>query len=258
LDFKGFFMAYDEKKEKKEKKVVGELIFGVHSVIELLRAKRRKVISIYTTKPEPKSWDDIAKLMPTYHVPIQYVSRDVLTRMTDTTDHQGVVAWVAAFPYRKKFFDAEKHKMLVMLDGIQDARNLGAILRSVYCTGFSGVIVTQKHSASLTGAAHKASAGLAEHLEIMIVPSPFMAVQELKKAGYTVYVTTLEGKNAAEMTYESPLCMVIGNEATGVSRELLNAGVRVTLPQREADISYNASVAAGIVLFLAARQQGVL
>jgi 23S rRNA (guanosine2251-2'-O)-methyltransferase len=251
-------MAYEEKKERKEKKVVGELIYGIHPVVELLRAKRRKVITIYTTKPEPKSWDEIAKLLPAYHIPIQYVSREVLSRMAESTDHQGVVAWVQSFPYRKKFFDIEKQKLIVMLDGIQDARNLGAILRTAYCAGFNGVIVTQRGSASLTGAANKASAGLAEHLEILIAPSASAAFHELKKAGYHVYVTALEGKNAATMTYEGPLCIVIGNEATGVSRELLNAGIKVTLPQREVDISYNASVAAGIVLFLAARQQGIL
>lgn len=243
---------------QKEKKVVGELVFGIHSVVEVLRAKKRKVISIYTTKPEPKSWKDISDLMPEYHVPIQYVSRDVLTRMADSTDHQGVIAWVQAFPFRKKFFEADRQKLLVMLDGIQDARNLGAILRSVYCTGFNGVIVTQKNSASLTAAAHKASAGLAEHLEIIVMPSPHLAVQELVKAGYNLYVTTLEGKNAATIEYKGPLCVVIGNEATGVSREMLNIGTRVTLPQREASISYNASVAAGIMFFLIGTQQKVI
>jgi len=243
---------------QKDKKVVGELVFGIHSVLEVLRAKKRKVISIYTTKPEPKSWDEISKLMPAYHVPIQYVSRDVLTRMADSTDHQGVVAWVQSFSYRKKFFESDRQKLLVLLDGIQDARNLGAILRSAYCTGFQGVIVTQRGSASLTAAAHKASAGLAEHLEIIVVPSPQVALQELKKAGYNLYVTALEGKNAATLQYEGPLCVVIGNEAIGVSREMLSAGTRVTLPQREASISYNASVAAGIMFFLVANQQHVI
>lgn len=243
---------------QRDKKVVGELIFGIHSVIEVLRAKKRKVISIYTTKPEPKSWDDIAKLMPAYHVPIQYVSREVLTRMADSTDHQGVVAWVQSFSYRKKFFESDRQKLLVLLDGIQDARNLGAILRSAYCTGFQGVIVTQKNSASLTAAAHKASAGLAEHLEILLAASPQAAIQDLKKAGYNIYVTALEGKNAATVEYAGPLCVVIGNEAVGVSREMLSAGTRVTLPQREASISYNASVASGIMFFLIARQQGAI
>lgn len=86
--------------QKEKKAIVGELVFGIHSVVEVLRAKKRKVISIYTTKPEPKSWDDISKLMPAYHVPIQYVSRDVLTRMADSSDHQGVIAW-AQSPQQK-------------------------------------------------------------------------------------------------------------------------------------------------------------
>lgn len=239
---------------KVKKQVVGELIYGIHPVVEMLTAKRRKLISLYTTKPTPKSWDQIEKLMPAYPVQIQYVSRDVLTRMAETTDHQGVVAWVHTFPFRKKFFEAEKSPFLVMLDGIQDARNVGAILRSAYCTGFDGVIMNQKGSAPLNAAAIKASAGLSEHLEIFIVPSASVAMQELKKAGYTSYLAMFDGQNAAQCQFAKPLCMVIGGEGMGISREILSRGVHVTLPQKQADISYNASVAAGILLFLVASQ----
>src|SRR5581483_5632679 len=112
-------------KETKNKQV-GELIYGTHPIIEVLKAKRRKVISIYTTKPEPKSWTQIQQLWPKYHVPIQYVARDILTRMAGSSDHQGVVAWVQAYPYRKQFFDSKKSPFLIMLDGIQDTRNVGA------------------------------------------------------------------------------------------------------------------------------------
>jgi 23S rRNA (guanosine2251-2'-O)-methyltransferase len=238
----------------KTKKVVGELIYGIHPVIEVLKAKRRKLISIYTTKPTPKSWDQIEKLMPVYPVQIQYVTRDVLARMAESTDHQGVVAWVHSFPFRKKFFEPEKSPFLVMLDGIQDARNVGAILRSAYCTNFDGVIMTQKGSAPLNAAAIKASAGLSEHLEIYVAPAASVAIQELKKAGYTSYLATFDGESAATCQFKKPLCMVIGGEGMGISKEILSQGVHVTLPQKQTDISYNASVAAGILFFFAAHQ----
>src|SRR5690606_32072832 len=227
-----------------------ELIFGIHPIVELLKAKRRKLISIYTTKPTPQSFNEIEKLWPKYPVPIQYVAREILDRMVGTTDHQSVVAWTQPFPFRKVFFDPSKHKFLVMIDGVQDPRNLGAILRSAYCTGVDGVITIKKGCAQLTGVAIKSSAGLSEHLEIYQAQSAAAAVIDLKAAGYTIYLATFDGKNASTCEYVSPLCAVIGGEGYGISKGILSAGTHITLPQKASDISYNASVAAGILLFL--------
>lgn len=228
---------------------VGELIYGVRPILELIKAKKRKIISIYTTRPEPKVWREIEPLLPE-RVQIQYVAPDVLDRMVGTSDHQRVIAWVGQPVIRKKFFDPEKHKFLLMLDGIQDPRNLGAILRSAYCTGVDGVIITKRGSAPLNAAAIKASAGLAEHLEILIISSAQEAVKLLQEAGYAVYLATLDGADATKQTYRYPLCIVIGGEGSGISHQILNSGTRITLTQRTPDISYNASVAAGILLFL--------
>ncbi|HEX4069129.1 MAG TPA: RNA methyltransferase [Candidatus Babeliales bacterium] len=241
--------------KKKDKETKGELIFGIHPVIELLKAKRRKLISLYTTKPTPQAFDEIQKVWPKYPVPIQYVAREVLDRMAGTSDHQSVVAWVQSFPYRKQFFDAKKHKFLVMLDGVQDPRNVGAILRSAYCTGVEGAIMIKRGGAQLTGVAIKSAAGLSEHLEIYAAQSAQSAVLELKNAGYNIYLTTFDGENATTCKYSSPMCIVIGGEGLGISKSILSSGTRVTLPQKTSDISYNASVAAGIMLFLVSSQQ---
>ena len=238
----------------KKNKPQGELIYGIHPVIELLKAKRRKVITLYTTKPMPKAWSKIQDLLPERALPIQYVTRDILTDMVKSSDHQGVVAWVQHFPFRNKAFDPAKQKFLVLLDGIQDPRNVGAIIRSAYCTGTDGVILTQKFGAPLNAAALKASAGLAEHLEIMIMPSSQLAVQALKEAGYTLYLATFGGKKATEITFQTPACLVIGSEGEGIMPSILKAGIQVTLPQKTDDISYNASVAGGILLFLMGTQ----
>jgi 23S rRNA (guanosine2251-2'-O)-methyltransferase len=241
--------------KKKDKEVKGELIFGINPVIELLKAKRRKLISIYTTKPTPQAFEDIQKIWPKYPVAIQYVARDVLDRMAGTTDHQGVVAWVHAFPFRKVFFDPKKHKFLVMIDGVQDPRNLGGILRSAYCTGVDGAIVIKRGGAQLTGVAIKSSAGLSEHLEIYAAQSASAAIAELKNACYNIYLATFDGKDATKCDYKDPLCAVIGGEGSGISKSILSSGTHVTLPQKSSDISYNASVAAGILLFLVAAQR---
>ncbi|HVX01136.1 MAG TPA: RNA methyltransferase, partial [Candidatus Babeliaceae bacterium] len=158
------------------------LVFGIHPIVEILKARKRKLHAIYTTKPTPKSWNLIEPLLPKT-VPIQYVNRDILNKLAGTTDHQGVVGYASPLPIRKKFFNAATDKFLVMVDGVQDPRNLGALLRSAYCTGVNGVILSKKNSAPLNATALKSSAGLAEHLEIYEAQSAHTAVQELKKAG---------------------------------------------------------------------------
>ncbi len=231
-----------------------ELIYGVHPIIELLKAKRRKLTIFYTTKPEPKAFKEIEPLLPR-SIQMQYVARDILTKLAGTTEHQGVVAYATPLEIRKKFFDPKLHPNLLLLDGIQDVRNLGAILRSAYCTNVNGIILVKKNAAPLNATALKASAGLAEHLDIYSATSIGAAVQELKKAGYNLYLAVVQnGTDATTIEYKQPLCLIIGSEATGITPEVRKSGQLITLPQRNPDISYNASVAAGILLFLITRK----
>lgn len=235
----------------------GVLVFGAHPIAELLRAKKRRLLVVYMTRPEPKAWSHMSKLLPAKpSVPIQYVARDVLTRIAGTPDHQGLVAYAQPLVIRKKIFDPKTHPLLVMLDGLHDVHNVGAILRSAYCAGFDGAVLIKRAAAGLTAAALKASAGLAERLDIYEAPTALVAAQELKDAGYTIYATTFDGQNAACCGYTKPLCVILGNEATGVSADAARLGKHITLPQKTADISYNASVAGGILLFLIGQLDG--
>jgi len=145
-----------------------------------------------------------------------------------------------------------------MLDGLQDPRNLGAILRTAYCTGVQGIIITQKGSVPLNGTAIKSAAGLSEYLEIYQASSAQQAAQELTQAGYNLYLAAFGGQNAVTCEYKKPLCIVIGGEGFGISKQVYKYGTEITLPQRTPDISYNASVAAGILLFLVAQKQQLL
>lgn len=232
-----------------------EMIFGAHALIEVLKAKKRKIVQIYTTKPTPRSWERVQPYMPAYPIQIQYVDVSVLDRMANTHDHMGIIAWVTPFKFRSKMFDPKKAPFIVLLDAVQDVRNLGAILRSASCIGVSGVVLCKSMAAPLTGAAFKASAGLAEHLDIYIAPSLKAAVQDIKQAGYHMYLAVLEnGEDATGIAFKHPGCLVIGNEASGITKEIRSQGTLVTLPQRVPDVSFNASVAAGILMFLMAHQ----
>lgn len=231
-----------------------DLIYGIHPIVELLKAKKRKLRIIYTTKPTPKAWNQVEALLPK-GMQIQYVERDILNKIAGSVDHQGVVGYASPMHIRSKFFDPQKERFLLLLDGIQDPRNLGAILRSAYCTSCDGVILIKRGGVSLTPAALKAAAGLAEYLDIYVAPSIMAVTPLLKKAGYHMYLAVLQnGQNALEISYNSPMCLVIGSEGTGISQEIRKDGTLITLPQRRGDISYNASVAAGILLFNAASQ----
>ncbi|MBU1007758.1 RNA methyltransferase [Candidatus Dependentiae bacterium] len=243
-------MAQKKTQQKKDKRE-NELIYGAHPIIEMLKAKKRKLVGIYTTKPLPKAWNRVQRYLPRSVPNIQYVTRAVLDRMTGSTEHMGVAAWVTPFQYRKKNFDPKQAPFLLLLDSVQDVRNLGAILRSAYCTGVNGVVLCEKYAAPITAAAIKASAGLAEHLDIYLAPSMKHAVLELKKSGYNMYMAVLQdGKNALEVGYKKPLCLVIGSEATGIAKDVRPYGELITLEQPDPDASFNASVAAGIFLFL--------
>lgn len=231
-----------------------DFVYGVHAVLELLMAKRRKVGAVYTTDHPIKSWSHIKRLLPDY-VPVNIVSRETLAKMTDSEDHQGIIAYVSPFPYCKQMFDPAKSSFVLVLDGIQDVRNLGAIVRSAYCAGVDGIVLTRRGGAPINAAAVKASAGLAEHVQVYVAATINEAVADLKKQGYHIYLATLgKGENAANVKFEHPTALVIGSEEMGISPSVLKNGTRILLPQRRADISYNASVAAGILMFLIGTQ----
>ncbi len=228
---------------------VADLIYGVHPVLEVLKQKNRKVMEIYTLKPEPKVWGQIKALLPKYPVRIHAFTRQALSEKLGTTDHQGIAALVQPFVYRKQFFSAAKEPLLLMLDGIEDVRNMGAIIRTAYCAGVDGIIIAKKNGAPLNAAALKASAGLAERIPVYQASSVASVLPLLKMAGYTLYVAALTNKpNAYTLTYTTPLCLVVGSEGDGVSPEILKAGIPVMLPQSASDVSYNVSVATGMLL----------
>lgn len=235
-------------KKQNSKERTKEVLYGAHPIIEMLKAKKRKLLALYTRKPLPKAWLRIKQYLPKTMPSINYVEKNILDGIAQSPEHMGVVAFVSPFQYRSKMFNPQEHQFILLLDAIQDVGNLGAILRSAYCSGVQGVILTKKGGSLLTPAVCKAAAGLVEHLEIYVAPSASYAVTELKKAGYSLYMAVIDGKNAYEAEYKKPLCLVIGNEATGIEKSVRAEGHAITIPQKTSEISYNASVAAGILL----------
>ncbi len=241
-------------KEKDRGGVVSELavVYGAHPIAELIKAKKRKIKSVYTLRPYPRAWKRVSGLLQNYKydVNIRIVDKVTLDRMAGSVDHMGVVALATPFVFRKKPFCPKFTPQVLVLDSIQDVKNLGAILRSAYCSGFTGVILTRKGCAPVNAAALKSSAGFAEHLDIVIANSLPATLTELKKSGYHICMAVPNGGiDVRKVKLKKPLCLVIGNEEKGITKNIFDMGILVSLPQISSDVSYNASVAAGILMF---------
>jgi len=195
------------------------------------------------------------------HIPVQVVDRTRLDAITP--QHQGLLAFASAYQYSTLeemlvlAKSREEAPFLVLLDGITDPHNLGAIIRTAECAGAHGVIVQERRAVGLTPAAIRASAGAVEYLPVARVVNLTQTVTQLQKLGIWVYAAHMDGEDYAAVDMSGPLALVIGAEGEGVSRLVLeNCDRRLSLPARGKVGSLNASVAAGVLLYtvLRARQ----
>lgn len=170
--------------------------------------------------------------------------------------HQGLIAYAAAYPYAtvddmlQKAQEKNEAPFLVILDGITDPHNLGAIIRTAECAGAHGVIIPQHRSAGLTPAAVKASAGAIEHIPVAKVTNLNRTIEELKRNGVWIYAVTMDGKDYEKVDFRGGAALIIGAEGEGISRLTLEkCDLAVSLPMKGELDSLNASVAAGIMMY---------
>ena len=177
-------------------------------------------------------------------------------------NHQGLLAYVSGAEYSsvEEILESAASKgeapFLVLLDGITDPHNLGAIIRSAECAGAHGVIVPERRSAGLNPACVKAAAGALEYMKVAKVTNLCRTIDELREKGVWVYAADMDGENLYEADLSGACAVVIGAEGEGVSRLVLEKCDKIiSIPMRGHINSLNASVAAGIMLFQAARQR---
>jgi 23S rRNA (guanosine2251-2'-O)-methyltransferase len=244
-----------------------EVLFGRHPVLELLRAESRRVdeVAIVAQGRSPALLDLLA-LAKGRGVKISYRTRDQLTAMAGTTDHQGVVARVAAAAY------ADVDSLLVLaagrgepafllaLDRVQDPRNLGTILRSAEATGAHGLILAKHHSVGLTPGAAKSATGAAELMAVARVTNMVHALEGLKKEGIWIIGTVTQGGTLPwKIDLTVPLCFVLGGEGGGL-RPLVakTCDFLVTLPMKGKLDSLNVAAVAAILSYEVVRQRGAV
>jgi 23S rRNA (guanosine2251-2'-O)-methyltransferase len=234
------------------------LIYGIHPVLEALRAGR-----VTSIRVSPRAADRVAAAIrgaEEQGIPVRRVQPADLDRETRGAAHQGVVADVrgaASVSVEDLIVEAEGAPLIVVLDGIEDPYNVGAILRTVDAAGADGVVRQSRHAASLDGAAAKASAGAVSHVKIADVVNIARALATLKNAGiWTVGLAGDGGSRYDQIDYSLPTALVVGAEGSGLRRLVRErCDWLVAIPMRGHVQSLNVSVAAAIVLFEAVRQR---
>lgn len=242
------------------------LIYGVNPVLEALKGRPDTVerIAIAQGAVNQRVAGDIMTLAKTAKIKVEVVDRDRLDRMTEGASHQGVAAEVKDFEYIglaeliQKAKGSGRQPLLVLLDGIQDPHNLGAIIRSAHAFGAQGVVIMKDRAVQVTGVAAKASAGAISHCHVARVTNLSRAIDELKDAGFWTVAADPEGKDVAwSAKLTGPLAVIVGAEGGGVRKGVLgHADYKVRIPMQGQVASLNASVSAGVLLYEIARQRG--
>ncbi len=237
-------------------------IYGINPVKEAIRSKARPVREIHfynhTRNRRVKEIVEFARIGGIRVIPVEKVFLDKLMR---SKNHQGIVAKVGSFPYRSLLDLLENRQsnklFFLIIDGITDPHNLGALLRTACACGIDGVILPKRRGALITPTVAKTSAGACEHIPIALVNNLVAAIDLLKKKGMWI-IGTDENAEASiyQISYDMDLAFVIGSEGAGM-RGLVRrrCDFIVSIPSMGKIRSLNASVAGGVILHEILRQR---
>ena len=236
------------------------IIYGINAVSEALRAGR--VVSLRVGRRNNHRLQQILVVAEQASVPVRRVSDAELDREAGGSSHQGVIGDIRS----REICDLDDliqaaqtapPALIVVLDGVEDPHNFGAILRSVDAAGAHGVVRQTRHAAPLSAATGKASAGALAHVKIADVVNIARAVEELKEAGiWTVALAADAPQSYDKMDFTLPTALVLGAEGGGVRRLVRDrCDFLAAIPLKGHVDSLNVSVAAGVVLFEAVRQR---
>jgi 23S rRNA (guanosine2251-2'-O)-methyltransferase len=231
-----------------------ETIYGIRPVVESLKSGRRRIFEVLDSVGD----DEVAKAATERGVDVKRVSRQRVEELSRGGVHQGVVARVEPYPYSglEEILSAPEPVVLI-LDGVTDPRNLGAVLRAADGAGASGVVIPKDRAVGVTAAAVKASAGASEHVRVARETNLRRAIERMKEAGLWVYAAEAAGTRYTELDLAGPVALVLGSEGRGVRRLVREAcDGEVSVPMLGAVDSLNVSVASAVLLYEARRRRG--
>lgn len=238
-------------------------VMGRNPVKEALKSGRN-INKIYVSDSDGDySLSMIIKTAKEQGIYVQKTDRRKLDYMTSNGAHQGIVAMCSPIEFCTPddilaYAHSKNEKpFIVVLDGITDIHNAGAIIRSAYCAGAHGIIIAKRRSTALNEGIYKTSAGSVEYIKIAQVANLAQTIQALQKQGLFAVCCDMQGQNYYDIDYDMPLIIVAGAEGEGISRLIKDkCDFSATIPMKGDLDSLNTSVAAGIVMFEAARQRG--
>ena len=224
---------------------------GIHPVLEALRANQpidRVMIAKGAGGPRLQQIVDLCRERS---IAVRFEQRQTLDRLSKTSAHQGVIAVGAAGHYAQWDEVISTAKMLVILDGIEDPHNLGAIVRSAHAAGADAALIPERRAAPLTEVAAKAAAGALAHFRVVKTTNLNRMIEELKKKGFWIYGLDERGTyDYDKVEYTEPAALVLGGEGAGLHQQVANhCDFLVRIPLAGKISSLNVSVAAGIALF---------
>lgn len=232
-----------------------ELTYGKHSVENLLNTDG-DIDRIYLFKDG--SFNNIYSLAKEKGIEVRFVERRELDKLAEGVNHQGVIAISHGFQYTDldEFLRENKKGFIVILDGITDPHNLGAIIRTSECTGVDLIIIPKRRSAYVNDTVRKVSSGATEYMKVAKVANINQTIKKLKDHGYWIYGADMDGETYYNVALERPLAIVIGSEGEGLQRLVKeNLDFTISIPLKGKIESLNASVACGVILYEVLRRE---
>jgi 23S rRNA (guanosine2251-2'-O)-methyltransferase len=240
------------------------LICGINPVLEALAAGTRHFDRLLVVKGlRNRRISEAISRAGHLGIPLRFEARDTLDRMAGGIPHQGLIAVVSAKPVisvEKLLEEARTPALVVVLDGVEDPRNLGAILRTCEAAGADGVLLPDRHSAGLSETVSRSSAGGLEHVRVASIGNVVQAIEALKKRGLWIVGFDASGTERWDaVDYRRPIALVLGGEGRGIRRLVReHCDHLVSIPLFGHVNSLNVSVAAGVALYEVVRQRGAI
>lgn len=238
------------------------LVYGIHAVEEALLSRGRgfEYVAVATGRGD-KRLEKIVQLCRAAGVPVRTIPREQLTRLVNTPAHQGVVAVTA----EKQYGDLDdvlqnKHgnyTFVIVLDGVEDPHNLGAVIRTAEAAGANGIVIPERRAAGITPTVVKTSAGATEYLPIAKVTNISRALEEIKAHNiWTVGLDERAERSYDQLDYKMDCALILGAEGRGLHQHVREkCDYLVSIPMMGKVASLNVSVAAGVVMYEVAKQR---
>lgn len=242
-----------------------EMIFGTRAVIEAIQAGKEVDKILMRRDLQNDLSRELFNIVKETTIPIQRVPQEKLDRLT-RKNHQGVIAFISAVTYQKLedivpfLYEEGKTPFIVLLDGVTDVRNFGALARTCECGGVDAIVIPARNSVSVNADAVKTSAGALLNIPVCKEPSITEAIKFLRNCGYKVVAATEKAESAyTKVDYTVPTAIVMGGEDMGISVDNLRiCDEMVKIPILGSIASLNVSAAAAVLIYEVVRQRDVI